>query len=358
MREFLTAEAVDDELGEGQRIYDTQENIYEIRSHSDGIVGGPTAESRLYRESGTWHAKIRLPEDDKWDAWRTVKELNQRIEDEYGFDPTISASYFDQHGSQPLNNTEAGEDGINGDLTYNDPEEVNLFEAEDWEPKHVLTYMGGSTATGAVAGGAAAAFFPPAIPVGAMMGGFAGLIGGYMDVFAGAMGFETTISNQMSKRLSAYRQDRKGEHLTDNSFLSNLNTKRQLEPEAEETADEELYQEYKELAEQNLEATLDQVMDLSLHSFEETGGLHAVAEFDDYGEARDFIATIQDVNIQDRDEPSIYQAREQFADIFQYMNEDEQRELIERVREHGSGSVETYLETHHHDLMEDVCGRS
>jgi hypothetical protein len=363
---MVAGERVRGDLGDGVRLYNSDDTVYELRVEDGLPLIGDTVETRLYQDGNRWQAKLRIPETDLEDAYDHVLELSERIEEEYGFDPSMPVRLFNDGIRHDIG------DEIDGQFRFND---ASMDEyGKEYSERHLegeeLLAMGGGVGylgSGLVGGGVAGSLLgPPGTVAGAVLGAAGGLGAWVWDMNGAQEGKNTPInlvSKAPGKTIGAIKKrqkenERSGKPLKDMNFLEQLNEKRHIEPDYQDARDWDLRERYEALEEKDLEDRFDTAMDATFHRLEQAPGLHLTASFDDYGEALDFLATAQGAEAPETDTPSVYDNPDAFSQIFRYSRDEDRRRLIRNVQEDGSESVEQYLEDEHEGLMIDVCAEN
>jgi hypothetical protein len=359
-------EPINDSLGDGFRLYDSHDNAYEMRIDNGFGPFGEVFETRLYSEDGQWHAKLRIPETEPEEAYKKVKELAGQIDDRYGFEPLMPAPEFHSGGRYSIDGD------IDGIWYFNDSEQDSTVKELD-DREEALLVFGGTGLTvgymfgGLVAGGTAgSAFGPPGGVIGAVIGGVGGAGAGFADILGGCEGHNTP-TNLASKAPGKLRdtvrhrreeKQRKADTVSNSDFLNDLNRKRSIEPDYEGTTDWELKEEYEQLEEKDLDQRLQDTLDAAFHCIQQTPGLHLTASFDQYQDATEFLATVQDADAPGADRLSIYDNPAIFRQIFTHARDDDRKTLTQNVTDHGTENVEQYLEDNHRDILINLANEN
>lgn len=364
--EAFYAEAIDDALGDGIRIYDASDTVHELRET-------PVA-TRIYEDEGRWQVKARLPTAGEKEAYQTLRDAAHRVGDAYDWDVTVPAYDF-RDGDHTVTLDPAP---LDGELAYNEEDGTDIdipLPESRWHwaagtAGSFLTYDGGGAGLGAILGGVVgtAAGTPM---LGAMAG--SGVGGGIGTLLWGAETTFTWLDDESYGRNTAWWKEKvrnshgrrkreafeQAEPLHDGRVLSRINDRNSLEAEIDHIEDYDMAERYEELDADDQTELFEQTMRYHFDQFHRRHGVTLDASVDTYTEARRLAAAVTDTADPGAENPSIYQDRDAFRTLFEALPGRDRDVLVENALEQGAtDAVRRFLDREHQDRVQQVGGRT
>lgn len=357
---LYTREPVDDELGEGFRMYTQEDRVFESR------VQEPY-HSRLYeREDGDWYAGVLAPVTRK-ERDETVEAFIERINMAYDTDCSPEESWFDAkswlRGRAKENRAEDIELGYNRWSAFT--KDVNLRQDMAAGLGSMSVYTGGGAGAGAAIGAAVGG--PGGAVLGAYIGTMPGMLAAWVDLLNSSNYGKRTVVNTIRNRWveRAEQKHLTGEMLGEDLLetVTRYNALNWLPPSRDL---EEVELQREELSQDNPLETLEDRVDTH---FDVTNfaGVYATRKTENYGDAATFISTVQDSAADGISRPSIYEDLERFADLFEHLYEDGESETYVRregtqmiesaFREGADPAVQEYLEAVVPEQVDSIAAR-
>lgn len=338
--EIFYTEDIDDGLGEGKRLYTSEDTVYELRNL--GSWGEPA--SRVYREDDQWKVKTRFAVDGE-EAYERFKQIAERIEEEYDADLLIPALQFMEDGQNSISTG-----SIDGRVQYNEEPEKKL-SANDHPKlaaKSVAAWASSYTGTGI---GAAMLLDPTGTS--AMLGGVLGIVGFIGDAIV------CPIATP-GRKLSSYIITKHiTEPIEEKERIEDLNRRKRLETLSKDSTDYSKAEEFKELDDEGLVERMNLALEFHCNSFEKMDGLTTNMAAESYSEAIRFAATVLDREQPEREEPSIYTDVDAFSHMVEELPGQDRLVLVQNVieQEDANQRVQTYLEEEHPRLLDEAGER-
>lgn len=327
-RWFIT-ETVTDQLGDGVRVYDTANNVYEARERNGAGI-------RIYTEEGetgtsAWQVTVRKPftgtfsVDDAEDAYTTFWTLGSRLESAYGSDLSMDQDRF-------MERYDAGRsirvEDMDTSLFLNHEHGVEFPETSFRRPS-----VSNSLLYAPSVGAGAEVIALGSIEIGMLYTG--GLLATY-----GA-----SLVPYSAEKVANHRKQKKLQQpdALDDDLYTRINERNRLKackdrhaPQEVEldpgvyalqqpTLDQEHEERLHELNDQDLDETLETLLDIQFHDYDRLRGVLVTAEEDTYRDAAAFAtaATAEtpfeayragtDPNVPEK--PSVYRDRDLFSEL-------------------------------------------
>ncbi|MDY6777652.1 MAG: hypothetical protein SVU32_03235 [Candidatus Nanohaloarchaea archaeon] len=334
-------EPFEDELGEGVRIYDSADRLYEARDHG-------AWESRIYSDDGGWRVAVGIEEDQEQVTSR-LKAAASRIEEEYGVDFVPSLDAIDGEVEEGrIKSRHAGEpfDGcieLSSGRGRVDTEEI---EADLPRPDSLLPYWVGY--------GAGYAVGETALPgVGGFVAAVAMGLGSEVATKGGSFAAEHIINR---RRRSKYRDI---DILDDDEHFEQISELNRLEDREwgfETGLTEQEQERLDELREEDVKEDHSVRMHLHFRSFTDRDGYHFHTEEGTYDDAVAMVEAVlgREMNVGAR--PSIYSDAEAFGTVFERLDPVGREDLAANVieREEVPENIMSFLNESYPEVVEEA----
>lgn len=303
---WYALEHIDDGVGEGFRLYTSQNEAYESRKNY-------SAESRIYGEEGSWNTKVRFPITDEIEGYDRFTEVADAIEAEYGVDLHLSALHVNDRLEDGDHVRSTGPDmeiGINQE-DHLPVETSNLLSYDKLRNMSVpITGYGAAGGTVGLALG-----LPEAVPILVGIGAITGEVD-YLLAKNGSGKTGTALANRLWKKRQE-RTARRGNAL-DTGLLDELNEKNRLGRVMNEEDSLEERDRYNDLRDKDLDETLDDILNTHFRGLNRTRGVYAETMADTYEDAVTFVETVQELPDSTLSTPSIYTDAEIFNGLLRH----------------------------------------
>lgn len=347
-------EEIDDELGDGFRLFTEEDAVYESRILDDTLTAA-------YRDSEDWNAKVRFPladPDDAEQAYKTYADLAHRIEDEYDTDLSLTVKAFNDQ----LQDGTVSNDTNETALHYHPEPQLDIAPRRLKRLASSAPGAAGYTLVGKIYGGGLGMAVGTLGGLGALIGGtpdlLAPMAGGGLGLgvaFGGAGGgmvakdyYHDKFPADTIKR-RRYRND--PDHmltlLTDVNRLHHLNEKL----EVADTYVQDDVDAYESLRNAAPDEDMDLFLDLFFHDLHKRQGITTTFTTDSYDHATDFITHVTETPDREMDEPSIHTNPNAYINLLDwttYQTNDVEPALLPT----GEQLIRTALQ--HDDLHPDI----
>lgn len=351
-------EGIEDELGDGFRLYTLDDAVYEARTRPLSIdmpdVDVPRIDTRIYTEEGDWMLKANVPVTEKKPAYQTLRFFADAVEEVEGTE--LESTWLEYQT--------AYEDGDAFTVETRDRAVSFRHDGDiDIPTVHYNGWEGITTGAnfGAMLGGVAAL---AGNVVGMPMDPFNGLMMGWMaGSGVGGVGSKARQFRTNRKRRKKYGDV---DGLEELDVFDRMNEKNRLEAVLNRSgpAPDRFTERYNELREDEFEDIFDTVTTAHFEGFDEQAGVTLTGRFDTYTDAYGMAAELVAVEAAG-EHPSIYADADVFRHLFSFFTyeecgeehllEDGERLLQEVMRRDDvDQSIITWLDEEYTDMVRDV----
>lgn len=355
------AERIDDDLGEGFRMYTLEDTVHEARRGTmwvfdgDGHPTGPL-ETRIYPDGDDWMLKANTPVTEKKPAYRAFRGFANTAEEE--LEVELETTWLDYQTSYE------DEEDFEVSSTAGS-QQITVAVRQDGSLDLPLVSYDANPATsgwvvGSLAGGTALVAQGLGVPVDPLSTLWLGWAAG-----AGIGGATPKI---LQYRTNKKRREQYGEveTLNEADMFDRINEKQRLEAILRRPgpAPDHFTEQYNAMREDEFEEIFDAVTTAHFDSFEEQAGVTLTGRFDSYTDAYGVAAALTG-NDDSAERPSIYTDHDAFTALFDHLlyEEDGEKHLLpdgERLignvlhRDKVNPAITRWLDEHHPDLVQDI----
>lgn len=351
------AEAIDDDMGEGLRLYTLEDTVYEARRgqmwvfDGDGHLDG-TLNTRIYQDGSDWMLKAQTPVTEKKPAYHALRGFANTVEEELGVE--LETTWLDYQTTY--------EDGKSFQVVARDASVTFRHTGDITVPKVSHGIIPGITqGVGAAIGGGAAA-------VANLFGVPADIFGGYL--LGMGLGAGAGVVGPKARQFHANRKRRKTYGTVDGmeelDLFDRVNEQHRLEQVLDRPgpAPDHFTEEYNALREDEFEDIFDIITTAHFEEFHKQAGVTLTGTFDTYSDAYGLASALSGVD-PEVERPSIYTEPDVFQHLFSYLTYTEGGEdrllgdgetLVREVMQRDADpAITEWLDEEYGDLVRDVA---